>query len=234
MVDRRTEWSVPKFGPERFRVGVGLLFLPYTGMVISFTLMGSMLAETIHWDRVVAIVAIYFLALGIGANSLDAVGSKVKPWGTVFSRRELLSAAVISLIVAYSIGIYYMLYYTPLLWVIAILEGFFLLAYNLEWFNGQFHTDEWFVLSWGFLPTLSGYVLQTNRLTLPPFLMALGAGFLAYIEITAERPYKELRRRLSPPENEIAIMYQYENILKGISFATILFGVGLTLFRLIP
>ena len=29
---RMNEWFVPKFGPTRFRVFVGLLFLPYTGM----------------------------------------------------------------------------------------------------------------------------------------------------------------------------------------------------------
>ena len=67
--DRRNEWFVPGFGPLRFRLWVGLLFLPYTGMVLAFTVIGSMMAERIHWDRVAAIVVIYFLALGIGAAS---------------------------------------------------------------------------------------------------------------------------------------------------------------------
>src|SRR3954454_21669307 len=90
MPDRRTEWFVPSFGPERFRVAVGLLFLPYTGMVLSFTVIGSMLAPAVHWDRVAAILLIYFLGLGIGAHALDAVGSRgAGPWGQVFSRRQL-------------------------------------------------------------------------------------------------------------------------------------------------
>ena len=50
------EWFVPKFGPVRFRVFVGLLFLPYTGMCVSFAIIGSMLAGEIAWDRVGAIV----------------------------------------------------------------------------------------------------------------------------------------------------------------------------------
>ena len=33
---RGSEWFVPQFGPQRFRLMVGLLFLPYTGMVLSF------------------------------------------------------------------------------------------------------------------------------------------------------------------------------------------------------
>ena len=71
--DRRSEWFVPSFGPERFRLAVGLLFLPYTGMVLAYTVMGSMLAAAVHWDRVVGIVAIYFLALGVGAHQGRAV-----------------------------------------------------------------------------------------------------------------------------------------------------------------
>jgi hypothetical protein len=37
---------------------MGLLFLPYTGMVLSFSLMGAMLAGFVYWDRVVATVII--------------------------------------------------------------------------------------------------------------------------------------------------------------------------------
>jgi len=85
--DRRSEWFVPRFGSARFRSFIGLLFLPYTGMVLSFTVIGSMLAENVHWDRVVAIVLIYFLGLGIGAHALDALGGKgIKPWGALFSQ----------------------------------------------------------------------------------------------------------------------------------------------------
>ena len=72
--DRKSEWFVPQFGPERFRSLVGLLFLPYTGMVLSFAVIGSMVGRPIHWDRVLALAVIYFLGLGIGAHALDALG----------------------------------------------------------------------------------------------------------------------------------------------------------------
>ncbi len=124
--DRIREWFVPAFGPAAFRSFVGLLFLPYTGMVLAYTVIGSMLADPIHWDRVAAIVAIYFLGLGIGAHALDALGSKTaKPWGTVFSKSRLWAIAIVSLVGAYAIGIYYMVLYAPLLWAIAILGGVF-------------------------------------------------------------------------------------------------------------
>jgi hypothetical protein len=232
---RLDEWFVPRFGPLRFRAAVGLLFLPYTAMVLAFTLIGSMLAETIHWDRVAAILAIYFLALGLAAHALDAVGSGgTKPWGVVFSRRQLWLVAAGSLVLAYAIGIRYMLRDAPMLWWIAIAEGFFLLAYNLEWLSGRFHTDGWFALSWGGLPVLAGYVLQTNRLSWAAMLIATAAAFLALVEIKASRPYKMLKRAAGaerPCAIERFYMQQFESILKAVSLGVILLGVGLAGWR---
>lgn len=232
--DRTNEWFVPPFGPPRFRALIGLLFLPYTGMVLAYTLIGSMLAPTIHWDRVFAILLIYFLALGIGAHALDAFGSKeVKPWGQTFSTRQLGLLAAFSLGAAYAIGIYYMLFHTPLLWLIAILEGFFVLAYNLEWFKGRFHTDGWFALSWGSLPVLAGYILQTNQISLAVLVIAASMGFLSLIEIKASRPYKTLKRlpaQRESPSNTTQIQI-LEGILKNISLGIILLGVGMVVWR---
>lgn len=232
--DRRAEWFVPPFGPLRFRRLIGLLFLPYTGMVLAYTVIGSMMAEQIHWDRVGAIVAIYFLALGIGAHALDALGSRgVKPWGTVLSKGQLWTLAISSLVVAYAIGIYYMILYAPLLWVIAIMEGFFLLAYNLEWFHGRFHTDGWFALSWGSLPVLAGYILQTNQVSAAAFLVSASMGLLSLVEITASRPYKEMKRRSEGTRNQLEREHigPFEAILKSISLGVILLGVGLVTWR---
>lgn len=228
-MDRRTEWFVPSFGPERFRLAVGLLFLPYTGMVLSFTVIGSMLAPAIHWDRVGAIVLIYFLALGIGAHALDALGSRgAKPWGRVFTPMQLWALAAVSLVAAYAIGIWYMVRYAQLLWPIAIAEGFFLLAYNLEWFEGRFHRDSWFALSWGALPVLAGYVLQTNAISASALLVAAAMGALSLVEIKASRPYKELKRRMADATQAARL----EAILKWLSGGVITLAAGLLAFRL--
>jgi xanthine/uracil permease len=232
--DRSLEWFVPRWGPLKFRIFVGLLFLPYTGMVLSFVVIGSMLAEIIHWDRVLAGVVVYSLGLGIAAHALDALGSKrVKPWGEHFSKTQLWTMALISLTLAYGIAIYYMVRYAPLLWIIAVLEGFFVFAYNLEWFKGRFHTDGWFAFSWGVLPVLAGYILQTNNASWPPFIVAVSMGLLSYVEISASRPYKELKRGgLNTHPQDILHMRQYEKILKGISLGVISLGVGLLIWRM--
>jgi len=231
---RSKEWFVPGFGPLKFRIFIGLLFLPYTGMVLSYTVIGSMMAEQIHWNRVGAILIIYFLALGIGAHALDAIGSGgIKPWGTVFSTAQLRALAIASLILAYALGGYYIVRYTPLLGIIALLEGFFVLAYNLEWFAGRFHTDAWFALSWGSLPVLAGYVLQTNHLSFAVLMVSAAMGLLSLVEIKASRPYKAMKRVPGETRTKLdqAHMQQFEAILKGISLGVILLGAGLMLWR---
>src|SRR5918995_44407 len=126
---RINEWFVPRFGPLKFRAFIGMLFLPYTGMCISFTIIGSMLSESIAWDRALSIFIIYFLGLGVSAHAADNLGSKkIKPWGNFFSTLELRLMVMGGLSVSYLLGIYYIITFTPLLLIIAIIEGFFLFA----------------------------------------------------------------------------------------------------------
>ncbi len=232
--DRRSEWFVPKWGPPKFRSFLGLLFLPYTGMVLSFVLIGSMLAPLILWDRTLAILVIYFLGLGIAAHALDALGSKnLKPWGTVFTRRQLWLMAVSSLGLAYLLAIYYMVRFVPMLWFFALAEGFFVFAYNLELFQGRFHTDPWFAFSWGFLPVLAGYVMQTNHISPAALLLAGAMALFSLVEIKASRPYKNLKPLFNTlQDGEKAEMIRYETILKSISLGVILLGSGLLVWRI--
>ena len=237
---RLSEWFVPRWGPQRLRVAIGLLFLPYTGMVLSYTVIGGMLAPSIAWDRVGALLVIYFLGLGIAAHALDALGSRgPKPWGEVFSRQSLWIAAAVALVIAYAIAGYYSIRHVPWLAAIALIEGFFVFAYNLEWWNGRFHTDKWFALSWGALPVLAGYVMQTNTLSLAALLVAGAMAALSVVEITASRPYKTLKRRdttcrAPTDENDTeTLIVRYERILKSVSLGVIALGLGLALFRLV-
>jgi hypothetical protein len=203
-------------------------------MVVSFTTLGGMLAHSIHWDRAAAIAVVYFLGLGIGAHALDALGGKEhKPWGEAFTKGQLWIAAVLSLGAAYLIAIYYMVRYVPVLSIIAVLEGFFAFAYNLEWFKGRFHTDGWFAFSWGFLPVVAGYVIQTNTISFTVLLIALSMAFFSLVEINASRPYKELKKQGDRLEEASRrLMIKYERILKCVSLGVITLGLGFVLFRL--
>jgi len=227
---RINEWFVPKFGPTRFRVFVGLLFLPYTGMCVSFTIIGSMLAGEVAWDRVGAIALIYALALGVSAHVADSLGSKkAKPWGSYFTRTQLLTLMVATLAAAYAIGIYYIVFFVPLLAVIAAFEGFFLFAYNFETFGGRFHSNFWFALSWGTLPAMAGYVMQANSITVLALAVSCSTGIASYAEIRMSRPYKQLKQSGSAPERAKRL----EKGLKTVSLLTIVFALAILLYRII-
>jgi hypothetical protein len=227
---RLNEWFVPKFGPLRFRVFIGLLFLPYTGMCISFTIIGSMLSSSIVWERTGAIAVIYALALGVSAHTADSIGSKkAKPWGNYFNKMQLWLLITSSIVAAYSIGIYYMIIYVPLLWIVAILEGFFVFAYNFELFKGYFHNDFWFAVSWGVLPVMAGFIMQTNSIGVIPLAVSVIAGIISYVEIKISRPYKELKK-ITYDEYRIKSL---ETCLKIISLGTIAFATISIIYRLI-
>lgn len=217
-MSRINEWFVPSFGPDKFRAFVGLIFLPYTGMCISFTILGSMSAPEVHWDRVSVIALIYALALGIGAHAADAIGSKNKPWGGYFSRRQMAVLMTVSVATAYAIGAYYIALYAPLLGVVAALEGFFLFAYNFELFGGRFHNDFWFALSWGALPAMAGYLIHTGEFSMLPFAVAAGAALASYVEIKMSRPYKQAKKDGRDAK-------KLEVRLKVLSLATIAFSL---------
>jgi hypothetical protein len=227
---RINEWFVPKFGPTKFRVFVGLLFLPYTGMCISFTIIGSMLVGDIAWDRVGSIALIYALALGVSAHVADSLGSKkAKPWGSYFTKVQLLALMGVSLAAAYAIGILYIVYFVPLLAVIAALEGFFLFAYNFEAFGGRFHNDFWFAVSWGALPVLAGYIMQLNTISTVAVAVSCMTGLASYAEIKMSRPYKHLMQRGDDPERKKRL----ERGLKTISLSTIVFVLTILVYRII-
>ena len=213
--DRLSEWFVPKFGSRNFRLSVGILFLPYTGMVVSFAIWGSLSVE-FSLDRLVSIALLYFFAIGISAHCLDALGSKKKPWGYL-SQTKLVAASIISLIISFSIGLYFVFLDSWLLFPIGAIEVFFLFAYNLELFHGKFHNNASFVISWGILPVFAGAVIQSNTISVETIIFSAIAGLASYILIITSRKYKVLKQQNARYET----FHQKELILKIISIVVI-------------
>jgi len=86
IANRGSEYFVPQFGPAKFRTFIGLMYLPYNGMVLSFSVIVSLPAVHIFYDRVLAIVIIYFIGLGLRATPSKA-NTKTHPFS-----KPLLSA----------------------------------------------------------------------------------------------------------------------------------------------
>ncbi|HIA25919.1 MAG TPA: hypothetical protein EYN77_00740 [Candidatus Nitrosopelagicus sp.] len=190
--DRTDEWFVPKFGSRNFRRTIGILFLPYTSMVICFAALGS-LSGQFEIERLAAICIIYFLALGVSAHLLDAIGGKTKPWGDL-PKKKLWLISMIVLGIAFSIGMYYAFLDSPLLFVIGIVEGFFLFAYNLELFGGKFHNNASTIFSWAILPVFAGSAIQTNSITIEAIMICGVSSIITYVLITTSRKYKHLKQ----------------------------------------
>lgn len=206
---------------------VNLTFYPYTLMNVSYAVLGSLLPSNVRWDRTGAAAFIYLLALGISAHALDARAPN-KPWGRVLSDKSLLALALGALVPALAVGIYYAITVAPLLWPLGFAELFFLFSYNMELFGGRFHTNFWFALSWGALPVLSGYVIQSNQLGLASLAAAAFGFATALVEARASRPYKALKR--GGPANDRAAE-PYERRLKAVVGLVIAVAVASVLVR---
>lgn len=205
---------------------VGLSFLPYTLMNAGYVLIGSLLAPSPRFDRMAGMAVVYLLAVGVSAHSLDALAPN-RPWGNFLSRKQLLFLAAAALVPACAIGLYFAFTVAPLLLPVGGVELFFLLSYNLELFGGRFHTDLWFALSWGFLPVLAGYFVQTDALGLAPIAAGLFGFSTAFVEINASRPYKALKRAAS--DGDPALASRLEAILKGVVASVLLAALFLLL-----
>ena len=211
-----SEWFVPKFGSDRFRKSVGILFLPYTAIVTCFAALGA-ISGPMEIERIVAICIIYFLSLGISAHLLDAVGGKTKPWGNL-PKRRVWSIALGVLGISFGVGIYYALLDSPLLFPIGILEGFFLFAYNLEWFGGKFHNKASTIISWGILPVFAGSAIQTNTISYETIFIAGITALVTFALISTSRPYKLLKLN----NGDISLIKRKELVLKLLSLGVIL------------
>lgn len=221
--DRTSEWFVPKFGPRNFRISIGILFLPYTGIVTSFAVWGS-LSGSFELDRLAAICLIYFLSIGVSAHCLDAVGGKTKPWGNL-PKKKLWTISMISLGIAFTIGLYYAFLDSPLLFPIGIAEGFFLFAYNLELFGGKFHNNISTIFSWGVLPVFAGSAIQTNSISIEALILSIASALITYSLIITSRKYKELKKSFGI----ICQINKKENTLKmittGVICGTVIFFI---------
>jgi hypothetical protein len=227
---RANEWYVPRFGPRRFRLLVGLSFYPYTLMNASYVLIGSLLAPSVHFERMAGMAVVYLLAVGVSAHSLDAMAPN-KPWGDILSRGQLRVLALAGLVPSLGLGLYYALADALLLLPIGALELFFLLSYNLELFGGRFHTDLWFALSWGFLPVLAGYAVQTDAIGLVALAGGLFGLSTSFVEISASRPYKALKKERTGAESQLAS--RLESVLKGVVASVMAVAVTLLVLVLV-
>lgn len=181
---------------------VNLMHLPYTGMVLSFVIVGAAASPTVHPDRLVATLAAYFLGLGIGAHSLDQLEPNGSHYVQSLSRRDLAVLGAVGMGGAAAIGAYYAATVTPFLLLFVLAGFFFALAYALPTLvrGGLFHNNISFAFAWGYLPYLTSYYV--NSQSVPPVVLlgGLPLALAAFAEISLSRSVRRARKEDLPPE----------------------------------
>jgi hypothetical protein len=180
--------------PGGWRDYVTLLHLPYTAWHLSYVAIGAALAPEPAGRRLLAALAAFGLALGIGAHALDELNGR--PLNTRISDRALSALAAISIGGAVAIGIAAALSWTLWLLPFVVAGGSLVLAYNLELFGGFFHTDLWFGLAWGAFPLLTGYFVVAEKLTPEAGLAAIFALLSSLAQRELSTQVRTVRRRV--------------------------------------
>ncbi len=206
---------------------VTILHLPYTAWHLSYVAIGAALAPELHTDRLLAALAAFLLALGIGAHALDELQGR--PLGTRIPRAVLWSLALGSIAGAVAIGIGAALAWTPWLLAFVAAGAFLVFAYNLELFGGLFHTDLWFALAWGAFPLLTGYFVVAEELTPEALLAATFAAATSFAQRALSTPVRAVRRGRSddPPSTIVGP----ERALRALTIAMVALASALVALR---
>jgi hypothetical protein len=206
---------------------VTLLHLPYTAWHLSYVAIGAALAPELERDRLLAALAAFFLALGIGAHALDELSGR--PLRTQIPTPVLWALALGSIAGAVAIGIAGALAWTPWLLLFVGAGAFLVFAYNLELFGGVFHTDLWFALAWGAFPLLTGYFAVAEELTLEALLAAGFAVAMSLAQRTLSTQVRAVRRGTSDdPPSTIEVP---ERALRAMTVAVVALAAALLALR---
>jgi hypothetical protein len=210
---------------------VTLLHLPYTAWHLSYVVIGATLSPEFAGRRLLAALASFFLALGIGAHALDELNGR--PLRTEIPNRVLIGLAAISIAAATAIGIGAALVWTPWLLGFVAVGSFLVVAYNLELFGGAFHTDLWFGLAWGAFPLLAAYFVVAEELTPEALLAATFALLMSLAQRALSTEVRGIRRgNVEPTPAAEAAIAAPERALRLLSLAMVTLAAALLVLRL--
>ncbi len=179
--------------PGGWRDLVTVLHPPYTAWNLANVAIGAAVAPHLYTNRLVAALGAFLLGVGVCAHALDELNGR--PLGTRLSSRTLVALAGFSLAGAVAIGIVGAVTISLTLIPFVGAGVFIVLAYNLEWLGGRFHTAFWLAAAWGAFPALTGYWVNALQLRAPALLAASACFALTLAQRRLSTPVRELRRR---------------------------------------
>jgi hypothetical protein len=222
---------------------ITLLHPPYTLWHLSYVCIGWAASERVHTDRLIMLLAAFFLAVGVGAHALDEL--RGRPLKTRIPTPVLVAVATLAISGAVAIGVTEAARTSwSIMWFVVV-GGFIVVAYNLELFGGAFHSDVWFALAWGAFPALTANWANTLSFSIPSVLVAGGCFALSLAQRALSTPVRELRRRVvsvrgtleyadgtTSPIDAAYVRAGPERALKAMSVGLPLVATGLVALRL--
>ncbi|HEY7151634.1 MAG TPA: hypothetical protein VH391_08125 [Solirubrobacterales bacterium] len=234
--------------PGGWRDLVTILHPPYTAWHLSYVAFGAVAAPALHPARLWAALGAFFLGVGVAAHALDELNGH--PLRTRLSDRDLAVLAGGALAGAVAIGVAGVIVVSVTLVPFVAVGAFLVLAYNLELFDGRFHTDFWFAAGWGSFPALTSFWANSLAIHSAGAAVACAAVTLAcfWLSVAQRRlstPVRELRRRTVSVSGQqrlddgatreltaARIAAPLDAALKGISLGLVMLAVGLVAIRL--
>lgn len=174
---------------------------PYTMLHLSLVTIGACLVGPVNAVRFVATLTAFFLALGVGAHSLDEL--KGRPLRTSIPTSHLIIAAISGLGGAIALGVAGMVLVSPFLVIFIVVGAVIAIAYNLELWGGRLHTRLVLILGWGGFPILTAYFAQHATLSIASIFAAGFGVLITLIQQQLSVPARDLRRRTTSVEGRI-------------------------------
>jgi hypothetical protein len=238
-------YAQPKFlRRSRAREWWTVLHPPYTLLHLSLVAVGACLAAPVSGLRLLATLAAFFLAVGVGAHCLDEL--KGRPLRTSLPTWQLVIAAIVGLGGAVALGIVGLFVVSGYLAIFIAVGVMIAVGYNLELFGGRLHTTSVMVTGWGGFPILTAYFAQHDSLS---FAAIAAAGFGTMITLIQQQlstPARDLRRRTqsvqgvmnrpdgsSRPLSKELMLGPLEKALKTLCWAGPLLAISLMCARFI-
>jgi hypothetical protein len=222
---------------------VMLLHPPYTAWHVSYVVIGGCLASTVAWGRLGAAAAAFALAMGVGAHALDELQGR--PLRTRIPNAVLVALAVASVGAACALGLLVLVPFRPWLTVLVPIGVFLVVSYNLELWEGRFHSGLWFALGWGAFPAICGYAAVAGTVDEVGLAGAAYATLLSLVQRVLSTPVRHLRRDVRRARAELelktggieeldtaALIHAPETALRLLAAATITLAAALVLLRL--
>jgi hypothetical protein len=230
-------------GPGRLRDWWTLLHPPFTAWHLSYVVLGAMLAPHVRLDRLIAVLAAFFLAVGLAAHALDELHGR--PLRTSISRTALIAVTIVGLAGAVGLGAIGISRVGWVLLPFMIVGPLLVVGYNAELFGGLIHTDLGFAAAWGAFPALTGYVAEAGGLAIAPVFMAGAAMAISAGQRHLSTPARMLRRRTAAVSGSITLtsgevstldagrlLEPLEQALRSLSWGVVLVATALAVARL--